>query len=110
MGIYGKIFHTGCIMKIQFSPAVKEKLLVKHNVVEKEVFECFVNREGNYLKDTREQHQTTPPTLWFIAETNRGRLLKICFIPPHNGFPAQLKSAFEPNEVERRIYASKGAL
>lgn len=97
-------------MNIQFSPAVKEKLRVKHNVTEKEVFECFANREGNYLMDTREIHKTTPPTLWFIALTNKGKILKICFIPPHQGHPAQLKSAFEPNEIERKIYASKGAV
>ncbi|MBU9809820.1 hypothetical protein J1781_21010 [Rahnella sp. C60] len=48
-------------MKIQFSPAVKEKLFVKHNVVEKEVFECFANREGHYLKDTREKLAATLP-------------------------------------------------
>lgn len=97
-------------MKIQLSPAVKEKLFIKHNVTEKEIFECFANRDGNYLMDTREQHRTTPATLWFIAQTNRGRLLKVCFIPPHQGQLAQLKSAFEPNDIEKCIYASKGAL
>lgn len=96
-------------MKIQFSSAVKEKLLIKHSVTEKEVLECFVNRDGNYLMDIREQHRTTPPTLWFIAQTNRGRMLKVCFIPPHQGHPAQLKSAFEPNDIEKRIYSSKQA-
>ena len=30
--------------------------------------------------DTREQHRSDPPTLWFVAPTSQGRLLKIVFI------------------------------
>lgn len=72
-------------MKIQFSAAVKEKLFVKHSVVEKEVFECFANREGNYLKDNREKHQTTPPTLWLLLKRTEAGHLKFALCHPIMG-------------------------
>ena len=69
-----------------------------------------MNRGGHYLKDTREKNQTIPPTLWFIAETNRGRRLKICFVPGGPGNPdgPVLKTAYEPNPVEEGIYEKYG--
>ncbi|EME3604252.1 TPA: hypothetical protein ACHO10_005740 [Klebsiella michiganensis] len=85
------------------------KIQVKHGVSPKEVNECVMNRDGGYLIDTREDHQTNPQTLWFIAETNKGRLLKICFVPKGDGNPngPSLKSAFEPNDLEKNIYQRK---
>ena len=63
---------------------------------------CFENKYGRLLEDTREEHATTPPTAWFIAETNQCRCLKICFIP----YEAELhiKTAYEPNQDEINIY------
>ncbi|HBT0452481.1 TPA: ADP-ribosyl-(dinitrogen reductase) hydrolase [Klebsiella pneumoniae] len=88
---------------------ILKKIQEKHSVSPKEIGECFMNRDGDFLKDIRENHQTNPPTLWFIAETNNGRLLKICFVPQgvgnENG--PTLKSAFEPNDVEIDIYQKK---
>lgn len=88
---------------------ILKKIQEKHNVSIREVEECFANRCGHFLRDTREVHQTIPPTLWFIAETNKGRLLKICFVPqgPGNENGPTLKSAFEPNEIEKDIYQKK---
>lgn len=44
-----------------------------------------------------------------LVETNKGRLLKICFVPKGVGNEdgPTLKSAFEPNEVEKDIYQRK---
>ncbi|PLR33020.1 ADP-ribosyl-(dinitrogen reductase) hydrolase [Chimaeribacter californicus] len=97
-------------MQIKIHPGILEKLLQKHGVSEKEVHECFLNRDGHYLKDTREKNQTLPPTLWFIAETNSGRKLKICFVPRGPGNPSGpvLKTAYEPNRVEEDIYQKHG--
>ncbi len=86
--------------------AVQEKLAARHQVTIEEVKECFANRSGRFLMDIRERHRTLPPTLWFIAMTNLGRHLKVIFIEKKGAI--HLKSAFEPNEVETRIYSHHG--
>ena len=55
------------------------------------------------LEDTRENNKTQPPTRWFIAETDHGRLLKVVFVRRDDGY-IYLKTAYEPNEVEVNIY------
>lgn len=89
-------------MKIYVSERVQEKLNTKHGVTPDEIRQCFANRSGKTLIDKREDHLTDPLTRWFIAETNVGRKLKICFIP----YTDQLviKSAFEPNAKELAIF------
>lgn len=58
--------------------------------------QCFANREAKIaLIDTREEHQSDPPTRWFIAETDFGRKLKIAYIP--RGKDIYLRSAFPAN-------------
>ena len=85
------------------SPAMREKLMRKHNIQELEVVECFLNDEtGKYLEDDREDHRTDPPTLWFVGETHRGRRLKIIFV--HRDGNLYLKSAYAANEAVIRIY------
>ncbi|OCH26641.1 ADP-ribosyl-(dinitrogen reductase) hydrolase [Aliivibrio fischeri] len=78
------------------------KLIHKHNVNISEVEECFSNREYGFLEDTREQHKTNPPTQWFIAETDYGRKLKVIFIEFDGHI--ELKTAYEPNQIELDIY------
>ncbi len=92
-------------MALLISVAVEKKLSDKHRVTRREVEQCFENREGGFLKDTRERHRTDPPTLWFIALTNKNRELKIVFM--QNGNDIHLKSAFEPNDQECKIYRLK---
>lgn len=94
---------------MHIAKTILTKIQERHNVSPKEIDECLMNRDGGYLVDTREEHQTNPQTLWFIAETNKGRLLKICFIPKGDGNEngPTLKSAFEPNEIEKNIYQRK---
>ena len=85
---------------------VLEKLKNKHAIVRAEVEHCFANINGDLLTDNRELRRTNPPTLWFIARTNMGRLLKIVYI--QKGSEIHLKSAFEPNAIEISIYAKHG--
>ena len=61
-----------------------------------------MNRIGGFLEDMRLDHKTEPPTLWFIAETNAGRLLKVVFMELDNQY--ELKTAYEPNKDEVKIY------
>ena len=86
--------------------AVLSKLRHKHNVSRIEVLECFENRSGILLIDDREEHRRDPPTLWFIAETSTGRNLKIVFQAKHGKL--HVNTAYEPNEIEMRIYVAKG--
>ncbi|WP_300050302.1 ADP-ribosyl-(dinitrogen reductase) hydrolase [Malikia sp.] len=83
-----------------------DKLTVRHNVTRREVEQCFENREGGLLEDTREQHRTNPPTQWFLACTNSGRLLKVIFVFENGKY--MLKSAYEPNDTEKYIYERHG--
>jgi hypothetical protein len=92
-------------MAIVLSQAVLSKLQDKHNVAEFEVRQCFENICGGLLIDDREDHRTNPPTLWFIAMTNKRRLLKVCYV--QIGADQHVKSTFEPIEIELRIYRAK---
>ncbi len=90
-------------MELNVSPKVRQKLAVKHGVEVHEIEQCFCNVEGNFLKDTREDHKTDPPTMWFIAETDYGKKLKVIFIVNQDK-SISIKSAFTPNDKEIRIY------
>ena len=90
---------------IVISDVIAEKLQKKHGVCHREVEQCFENRAGGVLRDMREQHQTNPPTLWFIAETNKGRKLKIIYV--QKGSQIFIKTCYEPNEDELVIYRTK---
>ena len=87
---------------------VRDKLASKTPPVsECEIRECFANREGNVLIDSRAKNMTNPLTRWFISETDHGRVLKICFIPMPNK-DIVIKTAYEPNATEVGIYRNKG--
>ena len=88
------------------SAAVLQKLDEKHGVSVREVEQCFENRIGVYLLDPREDHQTDPPTLWFISKNNRQRLLKIIFIFADGN--VHLKSAYEPEPQAIAVYEEHG--
>lgn len=89
-------------MGITCSEKIKDKLQHKHGVSLKEVYECFLNREGPFLEDIRELHKTNPATQWFLAKTDKNRLLKVIFIEDDGEII--LKSAYEPSEAVRDIY------
>lgn len=91
---------------IIISDGILAKLRDKHDVSRAEVEQCFQNRCGMFLRDNREDHRTDPPSLWFIAETNKGRLLKVvCMFVDGN---IHIKSVFEPNDDEIRLYEAQG--
>jgi hypothetical protein len=90
-------------MDLLITPKIARKLREKHNVSEPEVFQCFLNRTGKYAHDYRDAHQTEPPTLWFISQTDAGRQLKIVLVR----YPDKqivIKSAYEPDFTELRLY------
>ncbi len=93
---------------LKISDATLRKLRKKHQVSRREVEQCFENRVGRLLEDTRVTHKTTPPSLWFLAKTNPGRLLEVVYI--QIDATVELKSAFEPIQVERDIYARAGGV
>jgi hypothetical protein len=86
-----------------FSESVLRKLTQKHKVSVSEVIECFANRRGKSLTDNRLDHQTNPPTRWFIAETDMGRKLKVVYMVVDNSF--EIKTAYDANIDELGIYA-----
>lgn len=90
------------MLNLVVSPAIKEKLHVKHGVKVGEVTECFYNREGPLLLDEDEDHRTDPPSYWFIAETNRGRRLKVVFVAKDGN--NYLKTAYTANKKSEAIY------
>lgn len=92
---------------IFISASVREKLDVKHGgISEKELLQCFENRCGVFLVDDREDHQTDPATLWFIAQTNARRTLKVVFMVINGN--VHLKTAYEANQEEIDMYEQKG--
>jgi uncharacterized DUF497 family protein len=88
---------------LYFSDAVIRKIELKHLVTRQEINECFYNRAKGLLEDNREQHKTEPATMWFIAETDAGRLLKVVFMERSNK-AYEIKTAYEPNTKEVKIY------
>jgi hypothetical protein len=101
-------------MPLWYSDDVRKKLAEKHKVSEDEVRQCFENREGDYLEDPREEHRTDPPTHWFVAETNRLRVLKVVFvarkIKTESGseIRVDIKTAYPANPTEIDIYNRLG--
>ncbi|QCR37967.1 ADP-ribosyl-(dinitrogen reductase) hydrolase [Nissabacter sp. SGAir0207] len=98
-------------MELHVDAGIEHKITVAHGVSVDEVRECFYNRTGRLLYDTREKNLTVPVTQWFIAETNRGRWIKVCFIPCGEGNPVGkpiLKTAYPPNEQEISLYQKYG--
>jgi hypothetical protein len=68
------------LKNLKITAAIQHKLKTKHLVDVAEVRQCFLNKNGKLLTDNRALTKTNPPTLWFIARTNKNRLLKIVYI------------------------------
>lgn len=94
-------------MALVISKKVREKLAGKQPpVTQDEIEQCFTNRTGKFLRDLREEHDSDPPTRWFISETNFGRQLKIAFIATEGSIT--IRTAYDPNQDETRIYNKYG--
>jgi hypothetical protein len=88
-------------MAIRISPDVLDKI-TKRNIRVIEIEQCFLNRTGGLCEDTRAHHLTDPITQWFVAETDKGRNIKIMYVSTANG--VDLKSAYEATAEIDRIY------
>lgn len=91
------------MVQLVMTDAVREKLHNKHQVEPSEITEAFLNREKGFLEDTREEHKTDPPTQWFIAKTDKNRVLKVVFIQTSRN-KIEIKTAYEPNATELKVY------
>jgi hypothetical protein len=89
-------------LALVISPKIEEKLRAKHDIEPAEVTECFYNRTKGALIDTREEHKTKPPSEWFIAKKDKGRLLKVIFVPDKGQI--FIKSCFDADKTSIRIY------
>lgn len=89
-------------MGLHISSDVRRKLSTKHGIDEDEIIQCFANKTHGDLLDTRLEHQTVPPTRWFISETDRGRKLKIVYI--YDGNNIIIKTAFHPTDNSISVY------
>lgn len=90
-------------MTLIISSKVRAKLAAKvPPVTPDEIEHCFRNRAGTFLIDTREEHASDPPTMWFIAETDSRRKLKVVFIPRLPDIV--IRTAYDPNSIEMIIY------
>lgn len=97
------------IMNLKISNKVLQKLTQRHGVCEEEIIQCFTSREKSFLEDSREDHKTTLPTQWFIAETDHGRKLKVVFMLDANG-AIHIKTAYDANDIEKRIYNRRAVI
>jgi uncharacterized DUF497 family protein len=88
--------------KLVISEKIAEKLRVKHKVSKAEIAQCFQDNDNAFLTDDREEHASVPQTKWFVAETDKGRILKVCFVP-YNGL-FYIRTAYEANETEIKIF------
>jgi hypothetical protein len=98
-----------------FHPNITKKLADKHGVSEDEVRQCFANLEGEYVKEIRPEHQTEPPSHWFVSPTNKGRLLKVVFVAQKVEGPngtkvtrVDIKTAFPPSAADLALYERLG--
>lgn len=91
-------------LKFVFSNKIASKLgNASHSVSEQEVIEAFFNNDGGSATDDREEHKTNPPTYWFVSETNKGRILKICYVFDGN-HTVYIKTAYDAKPNIIRIY------
>lgn len=102
----GICIYNACMENLHIADSVLRKIAESHGVTRTEVEQCFRNRVGRLLVDNRVLTRTTPPTLWFVACTNKARILKIVYI--QRGNTVELKTAYDPNEEEARIYKRYG--
>lgn len=90
-------------MILLISDEIEKKLRDSHGVDQFDILQCFGNQTKSAMLDDREEHRTDPPTQWFISENDLGRRLKIVFIQL-TALEVVIKSAYEPDENEERIY------
>jgi len=94
-------------MALIISPKIRQKLAKKHGVSKEEVIQCFANWDTSLyapMIDDREEHATDPPTRWFVAETDMGRMLKVLFVWYEEDGRIYLKSAYEASKAVQAMF------
>jgi uncharacterized DUF497 family protein len=89
-------------MALIVSNKIKAKLLLKHQVTVEEVIQAFADRPDYVVEDEREDHKSDPPTVWFVASTDRGRMLKVAYI--QRGDDIYLRTAHPAKEAHIRLF------
>lgn len=93
-------------MPLVISPAIRKKIGRDDHggITEKDVRECFTNHCRGYCYDRRPQHldREGKPSMWFVAETNARRVLKIMFVRENESIV--LKSAYPATETVQRLF------
>ena len=92
-------------MKLVISKTVRDKLTTRHGVTQREVEQCFTNRTAPALVDDREEHRTDPPSMWFVAKTNKERWLKVVFMLKEG--QVHIKTCYTPNQMVIDLYRQK---
>ena len=95
-------------LKLYISPDIAKKLKDKHSLYVSEVESVWANYNGITLEDTREQHRTSPATMWFIAKSPTGRDLKIVYVPEDD--IAYMRTAYDANATEIWLYKKRGGI
>ena len=94
-------------MALIIPPAIEQKIGAPDHgsVSKKDVEECFANHCGGYCDDKRPQHLDADgkPSMWFVAATNHGRILKIMFV--RQGADMYLKSAYPATQQVQDIFS-----
>jgi hypothetical protein len=90
-----------------YQAKVKAKIKEIHEVEIEEVREAFLNHiacNERFIEETRKEHFKVHKKLWFIAETDHGRILKV--VVAEEGDFLELVTAYDPDE-EDIIYYEK---
>ncbi len=85
------------------SQEISDKL-AKRQIDEFDIRACLANREGTFVEETKLTHITNPASYWFIAEDDKGRILKISFMYYTAAAEMHIKSAFEASEKQINEY------
>lgn len=91
------------LKRIGIDESIQKKIEDRHKVSMTEMCEAFLNRANvSPLLDSRAANATNPPTVWFIARTNSGRLLKVVYVKSGSDFI--IKTTYPPNQAEIDIW------
>ncbi len=97
-------------LRLIIGKAILKKCNDRHQVSEAEIREALSRYNGIELEDTREWNKSTPGTKWFLGRTGNGRLLKLVYIPYEDDGVAILRTCYEPNPIEIRIFRNFGGV
>jgi hypothetical protein len=88
-----------------YQDKVKAKIKELHEVEIEEVREAFLSHiacNERFIEETRKEHLKVHKKLWFIAETDQGRLLKV--VLAEEGDSLELVTAYDPDEEDINYY------